>query len=296
MSREATAGRWTQHEHDTFVKGLNLYNKQWKLIADLIKTRTVVQVRTHAQKYFLKLVKHGDSSYSQHDDGMGGDDDEYTGSGGSKRKGGSSFVLRGIKKRRLSESHASTDEEDEDEFETGSSSSELSYSRKGSIDCEYFDHDHPLQVHHSSSSLSSSSSSSSNSLSTYAVSGRPRRENAGNRLRSLSGLGLVNPSPKSIVEGVDSPRLLSLANKKSSTVPIAGSPLISSVSLDHRKGRRPSQLSSNTTHDSSTTMSFGPYHNQPPPMHPLSHRWGGNNGLSLDLAQGLNFPCPSDPL
>ena len=44
MSREATAGRWTQQEHDLFVKGLNMYSKQWKLIADLIKTRTVVQV------------------------------------------------------------------------------------------------------------------------------------------------------------------------------------------------------------------------------------------------------------
>lgn len=34
-----------------------MYNKQWKLIADLIRTRTVVQIRTHAQKYFQKLLK-----------------------------------------------------------------------------------------------------------------------------------------------------------------------------------------------------------------------------------------------
>lgn len=34
-----------------------MYGKGWKKIASLIKTRTVVQIRTHAQKYFLKLSK-----------------------------------------------------------------------------------------------------------------------------------------------------------------------------------------------------------------------------------------------
>ena len=41
-----------------FIQGLKLYDRQWKSIADLIQTRTVVQVRTHAQKYFIKLMKH----------------------------------------------------------------------------------------------------------------------------------------------------------------------------------------------------------------------------------------------
>ena len=61
------AGRWTQKEHALFVKGLELYNKQWKLIAELVKTRSVVQVRTHAQKYFIRLQKHNkniDANYS----------------------------------------------------------------------------------------------------------------------------------------------------------------------------------------------------------------------------------------
>lgn len=40
-----------------FIKGLEMYGKGWKKIAGLIKTRTVVQIRTHAQKYFLKLSK-----------------------------------------------------------------------------------------------------------------------------------------------------------------------------------------------------------------------------------------------
>ena len=52
-----STGRWTREEHLAFIKGLELYGKGWKKIACLIKTRTVVQIRTHAQKYFLKLSK-----------------------------------------------------------------------------------------------------------------------------------------------------------------------------------------------------------------------------------------------
>lgn len=40
-----------------FLLGLQTHQKQWKLIADMVKTRTVVQIRTHAQKYFQKLHK-----------------------------------------------------------------------------------------------------------------------------------------------------------------------------------------------------------------------------------------------
>ncbi|CAM9304094.1 unnamed protein product [Chrysoparadoxa australica] len=50
-------GRWTYEEHRAFLKGLELHGKGWKKIAALIKTRTVVQIRTHAQKYFQKLAK-----------------------------------------------------------------------------------------------------------------------------------------------------------------------------------------------------------------------------------------------
>lgn len=38
-----------------FLHGLEVYGKTWKKIAELIPSRTVVQIRTHAQKYFLKL-------------------------------------------------------------------------------------------------------------------------------------------------------------------------------------------------------------------------------------------------
>lgn len=48
-------GRWSEQEHLVFLEGLKNYGKQWKTIAGMIGTRTVVQVRTHAQKYFQKM-------------------------------------------------------------------------------------------------------------------------------------------------------------------------------------------------------------------------------------------------
>jgi len=50
-------GRWTAEEHHLFLRGLELHGKGWKKIATLIQSRTVVQIRTHAQKYFQKLSK-----------------------------------------------------------------------------------------------------------------------------------------------------------------------------------------------------------------------------------------------
>lgn len=55
---KANTGRWTDAEHKLFLKGLETFPyRAWKKIATLIKTRTVVQIRTHAQKYYQKLEK-----------------------------------------------------------------------------------------------------------------------------------------------------------------------------------------------------------------------------------------------
>ena len=56
-SGSENTGRWTSEEHQLFLDGLDAYGKEWKRIAELIKTRTVVQIRTHAQKYFQKVAK-----------------------------------------------------------------------------------------------------------------------------------------------------------------------------------------------------------------------------------------------
>jgi SHAQKYF class myb-like DNA-binding protein len=52
-------GRWTREEHSAFLSALKAYGKEWKKVAAKVKTRTVVQTRTHAQKYFQKLQKAG---------------------------------------------------------------------------------------------------------------------------------------------------------------------------------------------------------------------------------------------
>lgn len=50
-------GRWTRAEHELFLEALKKYGKEWKKVASMVKTRTVVQTRTHAQKYFQKYAK-----------------------------------------------------------------------------------------------------------------------------------------------------------------------------------------------------------------------------------------------
>ncbi|KAL3765684.1 hypothetical protein ACHAW5_006364 [Stephanodiscus triporus] len=50
-------GRWTKEEDGAFLLGLQMYGRQWKKVAAQVKTRTVVQTWTHAQKYFQKLSK-----------------------------------------------------------------------------------------------------------------------------------------------------------------------------------------------------------------------------------------------
>lgn len=48
---------WTSEEKSRFVEGLSLYHKDWKKIEQYVGTKTVVQIRSHAQKYFQKLQK-----------------------------------------------------------------------------------------------------------------------------------------------------------------------------------------------------------------------------------------------
>lgn len=50
-------GRWMKEEHEAFLRGVELYKKDWHLVAAVVKTRSVLQIRTHGQKYFAKLAK-----------------------------------------------------------------------------------------------------------------------------------------------------------------------------------------------------------------------------------------------
>ncbi|CAH0486183.1 unnamed protein product [Peronospora farinosa] len=49
--------RWTEEEHACFMEGLNRYGRKWKKIQTFVKTKTAVQVRTHAYGYFAKLLR-----------------------------------------------------------------------------------------------------------------------------------------------------------------------------------------------------------------------------------------------
>ena len=49
-------GRWTRTEHDRFIKALEKFGRDWIAVQKFVKTRSLSQVRSHAQKFFMKMT------------------------------------------------------------------------------------------------------------------------------------------------------------------------------------------------------------------------------------------------
>jgi len=71
---------WTPVEHSRFVEALEKYGrKDVKSIAKYVDTRNATQVRTHAQKYFLRMKKEDPEQYARYVDDDDADDMQQQG-------------------------------------------------------------------------------------------------------------------------------------------------------------------------------------------------------------------------
>ena len=93
--------KWSEEEHALFVESLKKYGRAWRKIEAHIGTKTAVQIRSHAQKFFSKLQK------EQHARAANGSGDGNAQSDGKKRAasasaaGGNKKTKTGLDKRCL---------------------------------------------------------------------------------------------------------------------------------------------------------------------------------------------------
>ena len=91
-------GRWTEAEHKRFLEGLRKYNKDWRMIEEHIGTRTCSQIRSHAQKFFMRLQKQQQELRGQ---GLEDDDQQIFNDLETLYKYGDNFLTMKHRKRPL---------------------------------------------------------------------------------------------------------------------------------------------------------------------------------------------------
>ena len=47
-------GRWSTKEHEKFLEAVHIFGKNWIKVAKFISTRNSTQVRSHAQKFYMR--------------------------------------------------------------------------------------------------------------------------------------------------------------------------------------------------------------------------------------------------
>lgn len=79
-------GRWTRAEHEKFMDALEKYGRDWQKIEKKIKTRNLLQIRSHAQKVFLNMTESDIQAYigNDQDSSFNTNESSYENFGGKK--------------------------------------------------------------------------------------------------------------------------------------------------------------------------------------------------------------------
>ena len=56
-------GTWRKAEHNAFMKALEKHGRNWQMIQKKVKTRSLTQIRCHANKIFKKIPKYDLDAY-----------------------------------------------------------------------------------------------------------------------------------------------------------------------------------------------------------------------------------------